>query len=78
MEAIVFSSITQFLVGTAIASAMALASVGVIGSAVAQSQIEQAQMISQGPLINRSASPISETDLRLGDHQQLRKLFLGN
>jgi hypothetical protein len=78
MEAIVFSSIRQFLVGMAIASAMALASVGLIGGAVAQSEIEQGQMIWQGPLINRSASPVSETDPRLGDHQQLRKLFLGN
>jgi hypothetical protein len=77
MEAIVFSSITQFFVGTAIAGAMALVSIGVIGSAVAQSQIEQVQ-VSQDPLINRSTFPVSETDLRLGDHQQLRKLFLGN
>lgn len=73
-----FSRITHFLVGTAIASAVALASVGVIGSAVAQSQIEEVQLFPRGPLVNRSAFPVSETDFQLGDHQQLRKLFLGN
>jgi len=70
------NSITQLVIGTALAFAMAIAGVSVIGSAVAQSPIKQAQVIEQDTLINRYASPVSETDFRLGDHQQLKRLFL--
>ncbi len=72
------NSITQRIIGTALASAMAFAGVSVIGSAVAQSPVEQGNVIAQETLTNRYASPVSETDFRFGDHQQLKKLFLGN
>lgn len=72
------SNITQLVVGTAVALAMTVASVIVIGSAVAQSPVEQAEVIAPETLTNRYVSPISETDFRLGDRQQLRKLLLGN
>jgi hypothetical protein len=78
MEAIMPSSITQWVVGMAVALGLAAAGVSVIGSAVARSPIEQTQIIAQEPLVNRHASEVSETDFRLGDHQQLRRLFLGN
>ena len=72
------NSITQLVIGTALASAMAFAGVSLIGSAVAQSPVEQANVIAQETLTNRHVSPVSETDFRFGDHQQLKKLFLGN
>jgi hypothetical protein len=78
MEATMPSSITQLAIGTAVGLAMAVAGVSVIGSAVAQSKVEPAQAIAHEALINRYESPLSEADLRLGDHQQLRRLFLGN
>jgi hypothetical protein len=76
MEAIMPSSISQLVVGTALAMAMAALSVGAIGSAVAQSPPEQAR--AQETLTNRYEPPVSETDFRLGEHQQLRRLLLGN
>ena len=72
------NSITQLVLGTAVALTMAVAGVSVIGSAVAQSPGEHVQVIAQETLTNRYVSPVSETDFRLGDHQQLRKHFLGN
>jgi hypothetical protein len=78
MEAIMPSTITQPVVGIAVALAMTFVSISVIGSAVAQSPVERAEVTAEETLINRHVSPVSETDFRLGDHQQLRKLFLGN
>jgi hypothetical protein len=78
MEAIMPSSISQLIIGMAVAGAMAVASVIAIGSAVAQSTVEQAQVIAQEALTNRHESPLSETDFRLADRQQLRKIFLGH
>jgi hypothetical protein len=75
MEAIM-SSITQFVAGTAIALVVTVACAGIIGSAVAQSPAAQA--MAQETLTNRPELATSEIDLRLGDHQQLRRLFLGN
>jgi hypothetical protein len=71
------SSTTQLAIAAAVALAM-VASASVIDSADAQLPAEQAELIAQEPLTNRHASPVSETDFRLGDHQQLRRLFLGN
>ncbi len=59
------NTITQLVIGTA----FALAVICVVGSApaVGQTQI----------LVNRDEpSLLSETNVRLDDHQQLRKLFL--
>jgi hypothetical protein len=71
-------SITQLTVGTAVALAMTVAGVGIIGSAVAESQAGRAEVITHETLINRHTSPSSETDFRLGDHQQLKRLFVGH
>jgi hypothetical protein len=73
MEAIVASSITQLVVGIAVAIGVAAVPVGPIGSAGAQSPIE---IIAQEALTNRFETPLSETDFRLSDRQQLRIHFL--
>jgi hypothetical protein len=78
MEAVMPGSITQLLVGTAVAMAMALAGVSVIGSAVAQSRMQHIQASAHGSLIGHHQSPISDPDTRLADRQQLRKIILGN
>jgi hypothetical protein len=76
MEAIMPSSISQLVIGTALAIAMACVSVSAIGSAVAQSPVEHTR--AQEALTNRYEAPVSETDFRFGEHQQLRRLLLGN
>jgi Spy/CpxP family protein refolding chaperone len=68
------SSITQLIIGTAVA--MSVVAVSASGSAVAQSPVWQAQVIGQEALTNRYGSPFSETDFRLSDRQQLRGYFL--
>ena len=47
------------------------------GGAGAQSSIEQVLPVPSEALINRDIPPYSETDFRLGDHQQLRGYFIG-
>ena len=76
MEAIMPSSITQLVIGIAVAIGIAVVSVGAIGSTVAQSPIEKAQLTAQEALTNRPEPPLSETDFRLSDRQQLRIHFL--
>ena len=56
-------SITQLIIGTAFAVGMSVIAI----SAVAQSSVEPTQEV----LTNRS-TPISETEFRLSDHQQLK------
>ncbi len=56
------SSITQLIIGTAVA--MSVVAVSASGSAVAQSPVE---VIGQEALTNRYGSPFSETDFRLSD-----------
>ena len=70
------SSITQLVIGIAVAIGIAVVSVGAIGSAVAQSPIEKAQLTAQEALTNRPEPPLSETDFRLSDRQQLKSIFL--
>ena len=70
------SSITQLVIGIAVAIGIAVVSVGAIGSAVAQSPIEKAQLTAQEALTNRPETQISETDFRLSDRQELRGYFL--
>ena len=66
------SSITQLIIGTAVAVGMSVLAI----SAVAQPPIET-QTTAQEPLLtNRYGSPSSETALRLSDHQQLKGYFL--
>ena len=70
------SSITQLVIGIAVAIGIAVVSVGAIGSSVAQSPIEKTQLTAQEALTNRPEPPLSETDFRLSDRQQLRIHFL--
>jgi hypothetical protein len=65
-------TITQLFAGIAVAIGFAVVGLSAIGSALAQSPIEHANSI-----VNRSESPVSETDLRIGDHQQARNIFFG-
>jgi hypothetical protein len=75
MEAIMPNSITKSVVGiVAVAGALAVG-VGTIGSAVAQSAMEQSEAQSQRVLTNRDEDQSSEID-RLSDYQQLRRVFL--
>jgi hypothetical protein len=76
MEAIMRSNITQLMIGTAVAIGMSVVAVSAIGSAVAQSPVAPTQVMGQEGLTNRFESPISETDFRLGDRQQLKGYFL--
>ena len=57
------SSITQLIIGTAVAVGISVIAIG----AVAQSPVEPTQEV----LTNRS-TPISETEFRLGDREQLK------
>ncbi len=63
-------SIMQLFIGITVAIGFAVVGVSAIGSAVAQSPFEQAKSTT-----NREESPVSETDFRIGDHQQLRNIF---
>jgi hypothetical protein len=72
MEAIMrSSSITQLIIGTAVA--MSVVAVSAIGFAVAQPPVEPTEVSSQKALTNRS--PLSQADFRLTDRQQLRGYF---
>jgi hypothetical protein len=71
MEAIMPSSIAQLVIGIAVALAMTASTVIGIRSAEPQSHVEHIVQ-KRSP----TAYPVSETDRQLGDHQQLRKLFL--
>ena len=72
------SDITQLLIGTAAAIGISVVAVSAIGSAVAHPRVEPTQIVAQQTLTNRSESPFSEIDFRLGDHQHLKGYFLDN
>jgi hypothetical protein len=78
MEAILPNSITQLVIGIAAAIGMVAVSISTIGSAVAQLTVEQTEVPAKRVLTNRDEPPLSETDFRLSDHQQLRRIFLGH
>ena len=63
------TSITQLIIAAVVATVTA-------GGAVAQPLAEQAPAVPRESLPNRHEPPFSETDFRLGDHQQLRGYFL--
>jgi len=65
-------SISQLFIGATVAIGFAVVGVTAIGSAVAQSPLEQTKSTT-----NRYEPPVSETDFRIGDHQQLRNIFFG-
>jgi hypothetical protein len=58
-------SITKLVIGTTVVLAATVASVPVVGSAVAREV-----------LVNRHSYPVSEMAFRLSDHQKLRKYFV--
>lgn len=66
-------SISQLLIGAAAAIGFTVVGVTAIGTAVAQSPFEQTKSTT-----NRYEPPVSETDFRIGDHQQLRNMFFGS
>jgi hypothetical protein len=72
------SDITQLLIGSAAAIGISVVAVSAIGSAVAHPPVEPTQIVAQQTLTNRSESPFSEIDFRLGDHQHLKGYFLDN
>jgi hypothetical protein len=55
---------------------VSLVAVSVLGSALAHSPAELPQVSGQESLTNRFESPVSETDFRLSDRQQLNDYFL--
>ena len=65
-------NVMQLFIGITAAIGFAVVGVSAIGSAVAQSPLEQAKGTT-----NRHEPPVSETDFRIGDHQQLRNIFFG-
>jgi len=64
----------MWIIGTAVAVGITVVAV----TAVAQSPVEPTQIVAQQTLTNRSESPFSEIDFRLGDHQHLKGYFLDN
>ena len=64
-------SIRQFII-MVVAIGLAVVGATAIGIAAAQSAFEQAQKTTY-----RINSPVSETDFRIGHHQQLRNIFFG-
>jgi hypothetical protein len=76
MEAIMPRSSTQLVIGIAAAIAMMAISVSTIGTAIAESTGKETQAPPKKVLTNRYETQSSETDFRLGEHQQLRRIFL--
>ena len=70
------SNITQLAVRTAVVIGTFFFAISEIGSAVAQSPVAPTQVMEQEALTNRFESPLSETDFRISDRQQLRGYFL--
>ena len=70
------SNITQLAVRMAVVIGTFFFAISEIGSALAQSPVESAQVMGQEALTNRYGSPTSGTDFRISDRQQLRGYFL--
>ena len=64
-------SIRQFII-MVVAIGLAVVGATAIGVAAAQSAFEHAKKTTY-----RINSPVSETDFRIGHHQQLRNIFFG-
>jgi hypothetical protein len=71
MEAIMPGSISKFVMG-AVAIGVAVVGASAIGIAAAQSSHAQAKTITP-----RIMATVLKTEFRIGDHQQLRKIFVG-
>ena len=57
--------------------AAAVTIVGVAWAVAAGAQADEASPVPLGAFVNRDVPPYSETDFRLGDHQQLKGHFFG-
>ena len=64
------SSISRLVIGTAVAIALSIVGVGAIGSAAELESIERAQVAP------KHYESFSDADARLGDRQQLRRMFI--
>ena len=69
------SYITQFTIRMVVAIGIAVIGVSAMGIVVADSAFERAQVIAQKTLSKPFRSGL-ETEFRLNEHQQLRKIFL--
>jgi hypothetical protein len=74
MEAVMLSSITRVLMPAAVAMAVA----GAVGNAGAQPPVERLGAMAQEAPSSHYEAPLAETQFRLRDHQQLRRILLGN
>jgi hypothetical protein len=72
VEAIMHSSIAQLVSGMVVAVGLAVVGVSAIGGAAA---FERAQAHTLEAPVGHQVEPLTETDARLGDRQQLRRLF---
>jgi adenylate kinase len=72
VEAIMPRSISRF-VKVAVAIGVAVVGASAIGIAAAQSSHEQAKTTA-----HRIMAKVLKTEFRIGDHQQLRKIFMGD
>jgi len=72
VEAVMSRSISQLRIRATVAIGFAVVGV-TIGTAVAQSPVEPTKTTT-----NRYEPAVSETDSRIGDHQQLRNIFFGS
>ena len=69
------SYITQFTIRMVVAIGIAVVGVSAIGIVVADSAFERARVIAQKTL-SKPFRSAPETEFRLNEHQQLRKIFL--
>src|SRR4051812_41985404 len=76
MEAIMQNRLIRLIITTVVATG--IVAIASIGSTFAQSSVEEHPPVPQDGLANRYEPPFSETDFRLGDHQQLKGYFLGH
>jgi hypothetical protein len=70
VEPVMPRSIMQLFIGITVTIGFSAVAISAIGSAVAQSPLEQTRSTT-----NRYEAPVSETDFRIGDHQQIRNIF---
>jgi hypothetical protein len=64
------SHITQFTIRMVVAFGLAFVGASAFGIVVADSAFERAQVIA------RFTKPVAKAEFRLGEHQQLRQIFL--
>jgi hypothetical protein len=60
-----------------VAIGIAVVGVAAIGSVAAYSAIERARAVTQDNITRPFQSPVAKAEFRLSEHQQLRRMFLG-